>query len=119
MAVLGISLLTVGIFLGNQKSIPQEPVLIMIGVDTPILDIPLGSLSQADMKSSNFLLESFTHVKSNIDTQESFYFDLTNDEYDQIGLTLQEAIGSSSTNSWYVNFEGILLEVSLGYIVYE
>ncbi len=119
LAVLGLSLLTIGVFLGNHQRIPQKPVLIVIGVDTPILEIPMGSLSQADIQSSSLLLESLTNVKSNIDTQKSFYFDITKDEYDQIGLTLQEAIGSSPTNSWYVNFEGILLEVSLGYIVYE
>lgn len=119
VAVLGISLLTFGVFLGNYKQIPQEPCLIVYSVDTPILEIPMGSLSQADIQSSSFLLESFTHVKSNIDTQKAFYFDITKDEYDQIGLTLQNTIGSSPTNSWYVNYEGILLEVSLGYIVYE
>ena len=119
VAVLGISLLIFGVFLGNYKQIPQEPCLIVYSVDTPILEIPMGSLSQADMESSSILLESLINVKSNIDTQQSFYFELTNDEYDQIGLTLQEAIGFSPTNSWYVNFEGILLEVSLGYIVYD
>ncbi len=119
MPLLGISLLNLGIFFGENINPSPEPELYIVNVDTPVLEIPMGALTQTDIESLPVVQEALNHVISNIENTQVFYFKITQGDYDQILEEFNNLIGPSATKSWYISFEGKLLEISLGYLVIE
>ncbi len=121
MPFLGISLLVVGALFGGNLNPSPEPQLYVVNVDTPLLEIPMGNLSQTDIDSLLVVQEALNQVILNLDAQnpKTFYFSITQDEFDLILDEFDDLIGPSPTKSWYIFFEGNLLELSLGYLVIE
>ena len=121
MPFLGISLFVVGSLFGGNLNPSPEPQLYIVNVDTPLLEIPTGNLTQTDVDSLLVVQEALNQVILNLNDQnpKTFYFDITQDEFDQILDEFDDLIGPSPTKSWYIFFEGNLLELSLGYLVIE
>jgi len=119
MPVLGISLLSLGMLFGGNLNPSPEPELYVVNVDTLLLEIPMGNLTQTDVGSLLVVQEALNKVILNLENQKLFTFEITQDEYDQILDEFDDLIGPSPTKSWYIFFEGNLLEVSLGYLVIE
>ncbi len=119
MPLLGISLLNLGILFGGNLNLSPEPELYVVNTDTAIMEIPMGNLTQTDIESLPVVQEAISQVISNIENKGQFHFDITQGEYDQILEEFNYLIGPSATKSWYIIFEGKLLEISLGYLVIE
>ena len=119
MPLLGISLLNFGIFFGGNLNSSPKPQLYIANVDTPLLEIPTGSLTQTDIEKLPVAQEALSQVISNIENKGQFHFDITQGDFDQILEEFNNLIGPSATKSWYIYFEGKLLEFSLGYLVIE
>ncbi|MHA2277842.1 MAG: hypothetical protein ACXAC2_18835 [Candidatus Kariarchaeaceae archaeon] len=119
MPVLGISLLSLGILFGGNLNPSPEPELYVVNVDTPLLEIPMGNLTQTEVESLLVVHEALNKVILKLENQKYFIFKITQDEFDQILDEFDDLIGPSPTKSWYIFFEGNLLEASLGYLVIE
>ena len=103
---------------GCLESNINIPTLIIGRIDS-VGSYPYGNLTRTDVGTSPVLTQAIDEVLANSSINQE-WFKITQEEWDQIDQlfdTLKLPPLHEGDNSWYISFEGILLEIALVTIV--
>ena len=112
------ALLVVFLTSGCVNSPGTKIPTLLIGKTNSVGSYPVGNLTRADVASIPIFTQAIDEVLASSSMDQKEYY-ITQDEWDQIAQ-LFEALAllpqHEGDESWYVSFEGTLLEIYLGYI---